>query len=163
MAAIEGVAFPVDQVPKDPITEAALHVGEASVAAEAAFTVATTALLPVPMIKVNIKPTSAHTIATIRAPKTSSIKMEVVVMRVQLPPLSTLPRARQTATLRVTAMLKVRLKLRLNIQCEYRQLSYVVASAESQSSGVKLAAPHCILRWIFFWWPSRHKSLRREL
>lgn len=136
MAAIEGVALQVDQDPIDPtITEAAQHVGEASVAVEAAFIVATTAVLPVPMIKLNIKPTSAHTIATTRAPKTISIKMEVVVMRVQLPPLSTLPRARQTGTLRVTAMLKVRLKLRLNIQCEYRQLLYLVASVEPQFSG----------------------------
>lgn len=133
MAAIEEVALPVDQDLIDPtITEAALHVGEASAAVEAAFIVATTAVPPVPMIKVNIKPTSAHTIATTQAPKTISTKMEVVVMQVQLPPLSMLPRARQTAILRVT-ILKVRLELRLNIQCEYRQLSYVVASVESQS------------------------------
>lgn len=116
MAVIEGVALPVDQDPIDPtITEAALHVGEPSVAVEAAFMVATTALHPVPMIKVNFKPTSAHTITMTRAPKTISIKMEVVVMQMQLSPLSTLPRARQTAIFRVTAMLKVRLKLRLNI------------------------------------------------
>lgn len=119
MAVIEEVALPVDQDLIDPtITEAALHVGEASVAVEAAFIVATTAVLPAPMIKVNIKPTSAHTTATIRVPKTISIKMEVVVIQVQLPPLSTLPRARQTAILRVTAILKVRLELRLNILCE---------------------------------------------
>ena len=126
MAAIEGVAFPVEQVPIDPsITEAALHVGEASVAAEAAFIVVTTAPLPAPMIKVNIKPTSAHTIATIWAHKTISIKMEVVVMQLQLPPLSTLPRARQTAILRVTAMLKVRLKLRLSESSEVGRSSKV--------------------------------------
>lgn len=133
MVAIEEVALPAGQVLIDPtITEAALHVGEVSVAVEAVFIVATTAVLPVPLTKVNIKSTSAHTIATIRAPKTISIKMEVVVMQVQLPPLSTMPRARQTVILRVTAILKVRLKLRLNIQCEYRQLLYVVASVEPQ-------------------------------
>ncbi|KAH0837926.1 hypothetical protein J3R83DRAFT_6158 [Lanmaoa asiatica] len=107
MAPIEEVVLPVDQDLIDPtITEAALRVGEASVAVGAAFIVATTAVLLVPMIKVNIKPTSAHTTATIRAPKTISIKMEVVVMQVPLPPLSTLPRARQMAILRVTPILK---------------------------------------------------------
>lgn len=146
----EGVVLPVVQVPIDPtIKEAALHVGEASVVVEAAFIVATTTVppAPVPMIKVkvNIKSKSAHTIATIRAPKTISIKMEVVVMQGQLPLLSILPRARQMATLRATAISKVRLKLRLNIQCEYRQLSYVVASVEPRLRRGKPAAPHCFL------------------
>ena len=155
MVAIEEVALPVDQDPIDPtITEAALHVGEASVAVEAAFMADTTTVLPVPMIKVNIKPTSAHTTATMRAPKTISIKMEVLVIQLQLPRLSTLSRARQMVIFRVTATLKVRLKLRLNMQCEYRQLSFVVASVEPQFSGVKLA--HSILRWISFWLPCRH-------
>ena len=161
MEAIEGAAL-LEEGPIGPtITEAELHVGEASVAVEAAFILATTTVLPVPMIKVNIKPTSAHTIATIRAPKTISIKMEVVAMQVQIPPLSTLPRPRQRPILRVTAMLKVRLKLRLNIQCEYRQLLYVVASVEPQFSGVKLAAPlHSSLDILL---AQQALSLRRKL
>ena len=142
MVAIEEVALPVDQDPIDPsITEAAPHVGEASVAVEAAFMVATTTALLVPMIKINIKPTSAHTIPTMRAPKTISIKMEVEVMLVQLPQLSTLPRARQMDILMVTAISKVRSKLRLNIQCEFRQLSYVVASVEPQLKRGKTGSP----------------------
>lgn len=116
MAAIEEVELPADWDPIDPtITEAALHVGEALVVVEATFTVVTTAVLLIPMIKVNTKSTPAYTIATIRELKTISIKMEVVVMRLQLLPLSTLPRARQTVILMVTAILKVRLKSRLNI------------------------------------------------
>ena len=126
--------FPVDQDPIDPsITEAALHVGEALVAGGAAFMGVTTTVLLLPMIKINIKPTSAHTITTIRAHKIISIKMGMAIIQVQLPKLSTLSRARQTDTLRVTAVLKVRLKLRLNIQCDIGSCHNVVASVELQS------------------------------
>jgi hypothetical protein len=108
MVVIEGVvAFSVEQVLKDPIIEVALHVGEVLLAVEVVFMVATTAApLPVPMIKINIKPTSAHTIATRQPPKSPSIKMEVVVMQVEVPPHSTIPKARQTTLIRLTAILK---------------------------------------------------------
>lgn len=80
----------------------------------------TMAVSPTLMIKGRLKAIWASTIITTLARKTPSTRTAVVIMVVECPPLSSIPKPSQMVMPRVMVIMKVRLKLRLKMS-QYRQ------------------------------------------